>query len=199
MILMRGIYAHRNKLNNVIFYVGKQETEYDRSHDFFKQRNDKYLNLVKEIGIENIEVIWLYISNNDEPLNKIEKYFQEVYFALHDDLFLCSEFVAYGVRNPNFGNKWTKEQKEKLSKKRKTNEKSKGKNNSRAIPCTLYFPDGSKKDFDYLGEMRKYFYNLIGGKARLSENNFIPIEEKFIPYKKREIYKKSIGFYYKRR
>lgn len=55
--------------------------------------------------------------------------------------------IVQGENNPNYGNRWTEEQKQKMSKKRKENGKSKGENNSRAtkIKCVE-----TGKTYDYI-------------------------------------------------
>ena len=137
-------------------------------------------------------------SGENVKLNKIEKHFQELYFDLYKDKFLCFEMVAYGERNPNFGNYWSQEKKDKMSKKRKNNEHSKGKNNPRATPCILHFPNGNKEQFNFLGEMRSWFWENItdGIQIRLQENEFEHL--KFIKNNRKEAYAKSIGYYYTR-
>lgn len=201
---MYGIYAHRNKIDDTIFYVGKQEKtkfDYIRSEDFTNQRSDKYLKCVEEIGKDNIEIIWLYKTDNENiKLNKIEKHFQELYFDIYKEKFLCYEFVAYGDKNPNFGNYWSQEKKERLSKLRKNNEHSKGKKNPKAVKCMLHFPDGKTKEFDYIGEMRDWFWKNITDnvKINIQENEFKDLKYSCIPKSRREAYNKSIGFYYTR-
>lgn len=175
------------------------DKDYIRSKDFIKNRSEEYLEYVDKIGIKNIEIIWLYKTNDENVrLNKIEKHFQELYFDLYKDKFLCFEMVAYGERNPNFGNYWSQEKKDKLSEKRKNNKHSKGKNNPRATECILHFPNGNKKQFNFLGEMRNWFWDNItdGIQVRLQENEFKHL--KCIKNDRKEAYAKSIGYYYTR-
>ena len=61
---MRGIYAHKNKLNNKIFYVGQQKLHNDRAHQFGKNRSESYREYVDRIGIDNVEVMWLHITED---------------------------------------------------------------------------------------------------------------------------------------
>lgn len=59
---MRGIYAHVNKVNGRVFYVGQQRVNNNRAYDFKTQRNDEYKKYVEKIGVENVDVVWLYES-----------------------------------------------------------------------------------------------------------------------------------------
>ena len=206
VIKIYGIYAHRNKIDNAVFYVGKQiknnvNPKYIRSEDFEKERSEEYKKYVEKIGTNNIEVIWLYKTNDENiKLNKLEKHFQELYYDIYREKFLCYEFVAYGNKNPNFGNYWSEEKKQRLSKLKKDNNHGKGKNNSRATKCMLHFPSGETKNFDYLGQMKEWFWNNITDniKIDLQENEFKELKYSCIPKRRREAYKKSIGFYYTR-
>lgn len=54
--MLRGIYAHKNKLNNTIFYVGVQAMENGRAHNF-KQRSEHHRKYIEDIGEDNVEVL----------------------------------------------------------------------------------------------------------------------------------------------
>ena len=202
MIKIYGIYAHRNKINNIVFYVGKQQKNksgYIRSETFYSGRSDKYKEYVELIGVDNIEIIWLYKTlDENEPLNEKEKIFQEAYYRIYGDDFMCNEFVAYKERNPNFGNSWSDEQREALSRVRKKNGKSKGKNNPMAKKCLLHFPNGETKKFNTLSGTREWFWKNItdGEKIGLCKNEFSLKNVKCMKKDRRQPYEKSIGFYY---
>lgn len=202
-----GIYAHRNKLDGTIFYVGSQRPRkyygrkvIERSKDFWKSKSKNYYKYIAEIGEENIEIIWLYITNDpDENLLKKEKMFQDIYYNIYKEKFLCYEFCSYGERNPNFGNQWTDEQKKSLSKKRV--DKLKNELNPNAKKCTLHFPDGKTKDFSYLRQMNDWIKENItdGIYIRIDKDKFKLRKISAMQTIRREAYKKTIGFYYTER
>ena len=126
-----GIYAYRDMTSNIIFYVGRQsqskskeKDNYLRAYDFYaKNRNEKCLNHIKTIGERNVEVLWLYKTNDEhEKLFSIELKFQAIYYDIYKDLFLCNEQLIEKF-NPNHGNKWTEEKKKLLSEKKEITEK----------------------------------------------------------------------------
>lgn len=116
---MRGIYAHKDKKNGTIFYVGQQRTDdIDRAHDFRpRKRNKLWHDYVKyHGGLSNIEVIWLYISHDDnESLFHIESFYQKKYFVTNPESFACHELIQEGKMNSNYGNYWTDEMKQHMS------------------------------------------------------------------------------------
>ena len=204
MVTIYGIYAHKNKIDKNIFYVGKQQKikgEYIRSELFEVARSSEYLEYIKEIGIENIEIIWLYETlDENESLSEKEKIFQEAYYKIYGDKFLCKELISYGDKNPNYGRVWTQEKKDELGRKRRENGKSKGGKNSMAVKCILHFPTGETKNFDTIAETREWFWENItdGIKIELNENIFISKSTRHMPKHRREPYNKSIGYYYTR-
>lgn len=126
--MLRGIYAHKNKLNNTIFYVGVQAMENGRAHNF-KQRSEHHRKYIEDIGEDNVEVLWLYKAKPDEDrkaLSKYEVYYQNLYY---NPEFQTKEYIIFGKDNPNYGNHWTDEMKQAMSEKRRRNGKSKGENN----------------------------------------------------------------------
>lgn len=116
---MRGIYAHKDKKNGKIFYVGQQRKNgIDRAHDFrLQKRNKLWQDYVKHHGgIDNIEVIWLYVSHDDnESLFHIEHLYQKKYFELNPEIFACHELIQQGKLNSNYGNYWTDDMKHRIS------------------------------------------------------------------------------------
>lgn len=116
---MRGIYAHKDKKNGTIFYVGQQrKNDIDRSHDFrSRKRNKLWWDYVKHHGgIDNIEVVWLYISHDDnESLFHIEHLYQKKYYELNPEIFACHELIQQGKLNSNYGCYWTDDMKHHMS------------------------------------------------------------------------------------
>lgn len=116
---MRGVYAHRNKKDGTIFYVGQQRTnDIDRAHDFTpRKRNKLWRDYVKyHGGLSNVEVIWLYVSHDDnESLFHIEHLYQKKYFELNPEIFTCHELIQQGKLNSNYGNYWTDDMKHHIS------------------------------------------------------------------------------------
>lgn len=167
---MRGIYAHKNKLNNKIFYIGQQRIHNDRSNQFNLHRSDKYLEYVKNIGEDNIEVIWLHITEDeDENLFPIESYYQNKFHSLE---MVTGELFQEGEMNSNYGNFWSERKKKKQSNK-VSDGRRKGAGNARATSCTLFGPEGQKIHFDYLGAMDIYVGDNIlksGKPRRVNEN-----------------------------
>ena len=204
---MYGIYAHRNKIDGTVFYVGSQRYRknygrkiIDRSKEFWKQRSKEYYQYISKIGEENIEIIWLYTTDDpNEPLLDKEKMFQDIYYKIYKDKFLCYEFCSYGERNPNFGNKWTDEMKKSLSKKKV--DKLKNELNPNAKKCTLHFPDGQTKDFLYLRQMNDWIKENItdGIHIRIDKDEFKLRKISSMQTSRRKAYKKTIGFYYTER
>lgn len=116
---MRGIYAHKDKKNGKIFYVGQQRTNsIDRAYDFrFQKRNKLWRDYVEHHGgIDNIEVVWLYVSHDDdESLFHIEHLYQKKYFKLNPEIFACHELIQQGKLNSNYGHYWTDDMKHRMS------------------------------------------------------------------------------------
>ena len=185
---MRGIYAHVNKINGRVFYVGQQRCHNNRAYDFKNQRSDRYKKYVEEIGIENVEVVWLYKSVDDnESLFPIESFYQHKYYQ--DGFLKTRELVQNGENNSNYGNHWSEEQRKRLSEKMKgryvgkdnpnygnhwTDEQKKksseaakkrgslsGVKNPKATACILYGPNGFEKKFDLLKDMTEWVSNNV--------------------------------------
>lgn len=202
-----GVYAYKNILDGTIFYVGRQSYSvaleqygYQRAEDFEStNRNVDCLNYIKKIGKENIEIVWLYETKDvSENLFPIELKFQELYYNIYKDNFLCYEHLLED-KNPNFGNKWSEEKRLALSEKRKRNGKSKGKNNPSARKCILFGPNDEEIKFDTISDMRTYFQeNIAKGKYPYEpqQNEFKDKNIKRISPDKRDAYKRTIGWYY---
>ena len=166
-----GVYAYRDIINNVVFYVGRQsyskakENEnYLRAYDFCpRNRNKKCVNHIKEIGEDNVEILWLYkTTNKDEKLFPIELKFQEIYYNIYKDLFLCDELLIEKF-NPNYGNKWTEEKRRALSEKKKALKQSSNEKNSMAREVVLISPDGKAISFSMIKTMKLWIKNNMNG------------------------------------
>ena len=191
---MRGIYAHVNKINGRVFYVGQQRVNNNRAYDFKTQRNDRYKKYVKEIGIENVDVVWLYESADDnESLFTAEwvyqnKYYQDGFLKTNELIFNGKNNPNYNNRwnakqrkamsdrmknryvgkdNPNYGNKWSDEKKDEARERAKKQGGFSGVNNPKASPCILYGPHGFKKKFKLLKDMSEWVSkNVIHGELK---------------------------------
>lgn len=199
-----GIYAHKNKTNGKIFYVGQQrKTTFGniRAYTFYENRSERYIEYVNKIGKENIEVIWLYETNDEnESLYKLEKKFQEIYYSIYQDDFLTNELILQKENNPNYGKFWTDEKRKKLSEKKKVLKATVGDKNGMARRCVLYGPDGEEHHFTTLKEMREWFkVNVVDGDTIWPpENEYKNKNIKFVQKNKIEAFKKAIGWYYKK-
>jgi len=179
------VYAHKNKINNKIFYIGGKYSKNKREFDF-KIRSNLWKEEVSKIGIENVEVIILFESDNINEVRKKEVYYQQYYYKLGEN-YCCKEFCNYGKNNPNYqnywtdiqkqnlslkmkgrykgknnpnyNNKWSEEKKKKLSDLKKKNGLLKGKNNPKAKACILYLRDSSFIEFDTKSELIQYLIN----------------------------------------
>lgn len=174
-----GVYAYRDIINNVVFYVGRQshskakENEnYLRAYDFYsRSRNKKCVNHIKTIGEDNVEVLWLYkTTNKDEKLFPIELKFQEVYYNIYKDLFLCDE-LSIGEFNSNYGKKWTEEKRRALSEKKKALKQSSNEKNSMAKEVVLISPDGKAISFSMVKTMKLWIKNNMNGGI-----NYFPLQ-----------------------
>lgn len=186
---MRGIYAHVNKIDGRVFYVGQQRVNNNRAYDFKTQRNDRYKKYVRMIGIENVEVVWLYVScDRSENLFTAEYVYQNKYYQ--NGFLKTRELIISGENNPNYNNHWSKEQRKHMSDKmvgryegkdnpnyghkwdskmkEAAREKAKkqrsfaGVKNPTASSCILFGPEGFEMKFDLLKDMSKWVSeNLI--------------------------------------
>lgn len=166
-----GIYAYRDLTSNVIFYVGRQsvsvamyEKGYLRAYDFYGNRNSRCVDHIKEIGLDNLEVVWLYKTDDKEvKLFPMELKFQELYYNIYKNDFLCSEQLV-GKFNPNYDNKWSPEKRKALSDKKKQLKQSANEKNGSAQECVLISPNGEAISFSMMKTMRKWVsINLNGG------------------------------------
>jgi len=142
-----GIYCIRNKINGKV-YVGKSIAIEKRllSHKSMlsKEHRDKDCNRylfssVKKYGIDNFEFIILeeHIYANEDYLKDREIFFMDLLKScnsetgynlrrdsstktvVHDDTRKLISAQNKGENNPNYGNRWTNEMKEKMSENKK--------------------------------------------------------------------------------
>lgn len=107
---MRGIYAHINKLNGKVFYVGQQKIHNNRAYDF-NNRSDRWKEYVSKISEENVEVKFLYETDDDDVnLYPLESKYQKEFF-IRDGEMVTRELIQFGEHNSNYGNRWTSEMK----------------------------------------------------------------------------------------
>ena len=137
-----GIYGIRNTINNKI-YIGKSKNIFKRwsSHkselkrDVKKKDTNRYLwSSVKKYGLDNFEFIIIEELIINEELFKIkELYWMDFYnscnrdfgynlrrdsktnMIVHEDTKVLLRESMKGSGNPNFGNKWSDEQKKYMS------------------------------------------------------------------------------------
>ena len=136
---MKGIYKITN-LKNQKFYIGQSKNLNNREHNHFYQlernehHNEILQNSFNKHGKENFIFDVLEEIDSDYLSNR-EKYWLDFHGGLNNKKTynmkdpLTNEYSDYtkvkvskimsGENNPNFGNKWTDEQKENLSKKKK--------------------------------------------------------------------------------
>ena len=136
---MKGIYKITN-LKNQKFYIGQSKNLNNREHNHFYQleRNEHHNEILQSSfnkhGKENFIFEVLEEIDSDYLSNR-EKYWLDFHGGLNNKKIynmkdpLTNEYSDYtkvkvskimsGENNPNFGNKWTDEQKENLSKKKK--------------------------------------------------------------------------------
>ena len=141
-----GIYGIRNTINNKI-YIGKSKNIFKRwsSHkselkrDVKKKDTNRYLwSSVKKYGLDNFEFIIIEELIINEELFKIkELYWMDFYnscnrdfgynlrrdsktnMIVHEDTKVLLRESMKGNGNPNFGNKWSEEQKKFMSELKK--------------------------------------------------------------------------------
>ena len=139
-----GIYAIRNKVDGKM-YVGKSINIESRTKDHIrnlskevrdKRQVNRFLwNAVKKYGLDNFEFTTLYSRENisEDELKDLELFYMDLYntcdsefgYNLHRDSstnsFVHEETrkllsdINKGESNPNFGNKWSDDQKLRMS------------------------------------------------------------------------------------
>ena len=136
---MKGIYKITN-LKNQKFYIGQSKDLNNREHNHFYQlernehHNEILQNSFNKHGKENF-IFEVLEEIDSDYLSDREKYWLDFHGGLNNKKIynmknpLTNEYSDYtkvkvskimlGENNPNFGNKWTDEQKENLSKKKK--------------------------------------------------------------------------------
>ena len=135
-----GIYIIRNKINGKV-YIGQSKMLNRRysGHLYRIKRSEHHNEILQKAfdkyGIENFEYDILEEVSDINTLNKREKFWIDFYGGLNSDKVynlkdpLLNEYSDYvrnkmsknniGKNNPNYGNKWTKEMKEKAANRKK--------------------------------------------------------------------------------
>lgn len=137
-----GIYCIRNIINNKV-YIGKSINIYTRiaSHiqNLNKRSKDENRHLIsswKKYGNENFEyfVLEYFDEINEDLISERELFWMKIYnstdrnYGYNLRMDSSTKMIVHeetkklfkqriGNKNPNFGNKWSNEQKEKVSKK----------------------------------------------------------------------------------
>jgi group I intron endonuclease len=180
---MKGIYKITNKINGKV-YIGQTDrlTERKREHFYRLEKqthsNEHLQRAFNKYGKDNF--IYEVIEECDE-LNERELYYINEYGGLNSDLNynlknpLTDEWSDYvrvkhsknmtGENNPNYGNKWSDEQKEKASKERigKTLEERIGVEKARKAKAKMSKSQTGRKHPDEVKEKIR--------EANLGENN----------------------------
>lgn len=183
------VYAHINPHNNKVFYIGSCYSNNDRINDP-KPRNKEWKKEVDSIGGLD-KVIKKKIIEGDYTRNEIvslEWRIGREYYEKGEN-YCCFEHNTFGENNPNYGNKWTEEQKQHMSEMQKgryvgesnpnygnrwTKEQreymsklveeqfANGRINGRAVPVRLFLLDGTYRDFKQKKDMRKWCREKLG-------------------------------------
>lgn len=201
-----GVYAYRELATNIVFYVGRQSESqamlkkgYLRAYDFYGRRNDRCAKRIEEIGLNGFEVMWLYKTDDREiSLFAIEMKFQELYYNIYKDDFLCAELLI-GKFNPNYENKWSPEMKKALSEKKKRLKQSANEKNGAAQECVLISPEGRAISFSMMKTMKKWInINLNDGADYfpLKYNEPYDVKMSCVRLDRRELSKKMLGWKY---
>jgi group I intron endonuclease len=138
--MRKGIYIIKNKINNKV-YVGQSKMLGKRyyGHLYRIKRSEHHNEILQrafeKYGFDNFIYEVIEEVLDDKILNKREKYWIDFYGGINSDNVynlkdpLLNEYSDYvknklsknnsGVNNPNYGNKWTKEMKDKASNNKK--------------------------------------------------------------------------------
>jgi len=183
---MKGIYKITN-LKNQKFYIGQSKDLNNREHSHFYRlgRNEHHNGILQKSfnkhGEENFIFEVLEEIDFDNFLNEREKYWLDFHGGLNNKKIynmknpLTNEYSDYtkvkvskimlGENNPNFGNKWTDEQKENLSKKKKgkTLEERIGTEKSKLAkePVQQLTKDGVLvREYEFLSQVKSYGFDI---------------------------------------
>lgn len=177
------VYLIRNKVNGH-FYIGKHEFNKPRLDLSYKGSGVALNSAYLQYGRENFETIILEWTDKDNSkLCEIEKYWIDMYgsykFPQHYNLTEGGGGISglvfteesrkkmsqnhpdmSGDKNPNYGNRWTDEQKRDLSKKLSGHTRSQGTKNAMAravvqvtLDCRIV------RIYDYINEAVPYGFN----------------------------------------
>lgn len=159
-----GIYCIRNLINNKV-YIGKSYNIYSRiaSHIYeltvrSKNENRHLINAWHKYGKENFDYFVLeYLAVDEQLVKERELYWIQQYnstnrqFGYNLRLDSSTKMIVHeetkqklsesvtGEKNPNFGHRWTKEQKERMSAIKKQQYQD---------GIVKYIPENTKKGID---------------------------------------------------
>lgn len=138
-MIISGIYKIKNKVNNKV-YIGQSINLNTRYAQHLRQLilgchfNSYFQHSFNKYGKDNFIYEIIEYAEDLSLLNSKEGFWVEYYGGINSDLIYnsrdpltgaCSDYVKRrfkdmsGENNPNYGNKWTDEQKENSSKARK--------------------------------------------------------------------------------
>jgi group I intron endonuclease len=143
-----GIYAIRNKINQKM-YIGKSinierrfwshKNSLSKPERNKKQTNRFLWNAVQKYGIDNFEFLILesITHKDDDYLAELELFYMDFYnstdkdhgynlrrdsstkMKVHEETRKLISDLNRGSRNPNYGNRWTQEMRNKMSEQKK--------------------------------------------------------------------------------
>lgn len=138
--MKKGIYIIKNKINEKV-YIGQSKQLGQRYYGHLRSlkkgthHNEILQKSFYKYGFDNFEFSILEEVLDENLLNEREKYWIDFYGGINSDNVynlkdpLLNEHSDYvrnklskansGINNPNYGNKWTEEMKQKLSNSRK--------------------------------------------------------------------------------
>ena len=181
------VYIHLSKKTGKVMYVGygtkNRAWSFPNSDSPFSRPYNK----------EDVEIEILEYFNKKETAIKYEELITKKYKRNGEAFFNkkagdkildeLKEKNYLGKNNPNFNNKWTKEQKSSLSGK---NNGMFGKPSPTRRKCVLIMPNGESVYFNFVGEAYKYFkenFGLSMGKVKELLKTGEPYKTHYSKYK----------------
>lgn len=176
------VYIHKDKETGEVLYVGKGLN--GRAYAGWDQR---------PYSKENVDIEIVKEFKDEMLALKYEEILTKKYHKLGEAKFnkkagvkisekLKSEMYL-GENNPNYGNKWSEEQKARLSGK---NNGMFGKPSPTRRKCVLIMPNGESVYFNFVGEAYKYFkenFGLSSGKVKELLKTGEPYKTHYSKYK----------------
>lgn len=164
-----GVRVYKGLHPNLDLYIGNG-CGVRKNGNLYKRRGKEttFRRALSKYGYINFKKkIICFFSSIEDALASEERIVDEAFLSRPDTLNMTvgGGFPPYfeGEANPNYGHRWTEEQKKRLSKKRKKNGKSKGSRNPKAKSCWVYdLWTGESKYYTYMREAD--FLNRFGCK-----------------------------------